>query len=280
MKIIWRFWIVVWVGLACAQPVRAQISTPFSGGEYHENDLLHVGIHFTYRLSYYVIAHRDGWELMSVTLPDGSSKGDFESITSYPSGNNIGVGIPVDLRLNGNLNLMFSPTFYPQFDGLNMGESIRFRYIGSDPDVKRHRQIGGGDDELNHASFDFPLHLKFRSDEKYLDRRASLGRYKLYMLAGGKYSTNINNNKYYRTSLDGLTPYQYPLISKSGFFSWEAGAGLDVFFTYFKMSLEARFAQSLGSVLDHDSPHAVSSLYMHPIERARLRSFQFSIFLE
>lgn len=273
--------IVVLGSLGVSKPVHGQmISLPFSGGEYNEADPIHIGIHFTYRVSHYLIAHKTGWETMSAPQPATGRNVNFESITSYPSGHNIGVGIPVDWRVNENLHLMFSPTFYPQFDGMLASEAIYFRYVGvSEPNEKRHRKIGS-DAELNHASFDFPLHLKFRSDEKYIDRRAGIGRYKLYMLAGGKFTTNVDNKKFYR----GLGPpgdaHLYPLISKSGFPSWEAGAGVDLFFTFFKMSLEARFAQSFGSVLDHESPHALVSPYMAPIEKARLRSFQFTIILE
>ncbi len=289
MKLLLKFGIILVAILGLLRPVHAQISLPFRGGEYNESEPIHVGIHFTYRMSHYVIAHKQGWEQMSAPLPGSGNVVNFKSITSHPSGHNIGVGIPIDWRINGNLNLMFSPTFYPQFSGLNMGESIRFIY-GEDELIKRTRRFGNSntsaanydpeDDYFNFPSFDFPLHLKFRSDAKYIDSRARLGKYKLYMLAGGKYTVNVDRNKHYSGQLGGLGADQLPLIAKGGFPSWEAGAGIDLFFTFFKMSLEARFAQSFGSALDHDSPYAVGNPFMAPIERARLRSFQFSVILE
>lgn len=267
----------------------AQIRIAFSG-EYDEKAPLHVGIFYTYMNARYIAEKSKDWTNQST-----QEIGNIRAIWA-PSGHGIGLGIPIDYRINSNLNLMFSPTFV-------VSQNQQLRFIGNIPVVhegdtisaflyKRHKEeppLGNVTtasnpadkstvDRGNFPAFEFPLHFKFRSDPKYLNRKQNM--YKMYLLAGAKYTTHIGRNKFYN-NLDFSTT-KIPLVVRSGFFSYEAGVGLDIFFPYFKLSPELRFSQSVNSLLDKNHPGLIDypSPYMNSLDRLLLRSFQFSLFFE
>jgi len=71
-----------------------------------------------------------------------------------------------------------------------------------------------------------------------------------------------------------------PLIVKPSFISWEAGLGVEIYFTYFKMSPELKFSQSLSSILDHHNVLAQDNQFMAPLDKAFLRNIKFSIIFQ
>ncbi len=67
------------------------------------------------------------------------------------------------------------------------------------------------------------------------------------------------------------------LVTKRGYVSLEAGLGVALYLTYFKLTPEIKFSQSVQNVLEtsvHGNP------FQTPIDQLFLRSFQVSLFFE
>lgn len=252
-----------------------RITFPF-GGAYDENQVLHLGFFFTYQTSYYKVSKNKDWQ-----LSDGGVSGQKLVGMSTPAATGgVGFGIPVDIRLGGNANFIIRPTYLifasQSLDYTFLNESTGERTTIS----KYHKEdientSASSTMDRNFFAFEMPVLLKFKSDMKQIYGE---DKYRGYIVGGAKFSRNIGRNKYY----DGLTenpPARMPLIVKPYYFSYEAGAGVDIYFEYFKMSAELKWSQSINSILDKKLDRGPNP-FMQPIDKLLLRSLQFSLIFE
>ena len=93
-------------------------------------------------------------------------------------------------------------------------------------------------------------------------------------MAGGKYSFEVVPEK----EEPGTLPFEMILRTKRGYFSYEAGLGVELYLEYFKMTPEIKFSQSLHNILG--KPHQEPNPFHSPIDKMFLRSIQFSLFFE
>lgn len=255
---------------------QGRISLPFSSA-YDEDAVLLLGIQYNYVNQNYQLKLSENWQTYSIGYEDEQKNilGNPQSIHSHNS-HGFSVSIPLDVRANPNLYFNFSPSFlFINNSGID--------YTSQDSTKtslrRRTRHTIGNSTGTNFNTFEFPLAVKFRSDEKYLKNK--FNRYRAYMLGGVRYSRLIGINKEYR----GWENQQRekvpdPLIVKPQHTSWEVGLGADIFFPYFKVSPEIRFSQSFGSVLDKTHKLVEGNQFMAPLEKAYLRNIYVSLIFQ
>lgn len=259
-----------------------KISLPFSSS-YDENAFLLLGIQYNMVTQSYQLGLKKDWQSHTIDYGDTDLKtlGDLKSIQSKPTAG-FSVGIPVDIRANDNLYFTFNPSFL-FFNGLGI-EYTSMNLIDADKDnalktiTRRHRHVATDNDGTNFNAFEFPLSVKFRSDEKILKNK--FNRYRAYLIGGARYTRWIGINGEYE-ALKNL-PSEIPpnIIMKSGYFSWEAGLGADIFFAYFKMSPELKFNQSFTNVFDKKHELNKGNQFMAPIEKGLIRNVYLSLIFQ
>jgi hypothetical protein len=111
---------------------------------------------------------------------------------------------------------------------------------------------------------DFPLELKLKSD-RIMDFRA-------YIVGGVKWTETIGRGN----SQPVLDPLQANVKNVSGFGSYEAGLGCDIYFEYFKLSPEIKLTNSFGNVLVQQP----NNPYSLPISKLFLHTIMFTLYFE
>lgn len=155
----------------------------------------------------------------------------------------IGIGGIANVKLTKNLDLRFTPMF------VFSDRKIMFKY-----------DDGTEIEKKNSATLtELPLSLKLKSER--------LGNFRFFMLGGLKYAFDIASRK----NIDKLTD----LTFKRNYLSYEAGLGLDIYFEWFKVSPELKVSHSLNDILKHEG-----NPFNTPIEKAKLRSFTFSLIFQ
>lgn len=251
---------------------QGRISLPFSS-VYDEDAMLLIGIQYNYVNQNYQLKLKENWQNYSIDYGDNINHlGELKSIRSNNS-HGLSVSIPMDFRVNANLYLTFSPSFL--FIN-NSGIEYMSKDSNIEPIIRRTRHNIGNITGTNFNSFEFPLSVKLRSDEKYLKNK--FNRYRGYILAGLRYSRLIGIDKEYQ----GWEKQQneaipHPIIVKSSYPSWDIGFGADIFFPYFKLSPEIRFNQSFGNFLDTGHNLAKDNKFMAPLQKAYLRNIYVSL---
>lgn len=255
---------------------QSRISLPFTSA-YDENAILLMGIQYNYVNQNYQLTLKNGWQKTYINYPLPEKKvelGDISSIHSYNS-HGFSVSIPVDIRANEHLYFNFSPSFL-------FVNNSGVKYGGADTTSWIHGTVyRAGQKSTNFNSFEFPLAIKYRSDEKTFKNKFT--RYRGYILGGARYSRFIGINKEHKELSDArlaLPSMFLPLIVQPSYFSWEAGIGVDLFFPYFKMSPEIRFSQSFRSVLNHDHGLAKGNIFMDPLEKGMIRNIYVSLIFQ
>jgi hypothetical protein len=110
---------------------------------------------------------------------------------------------------------------------------------------------------------EFPLSIKIKSDR--------LGNFRAYMLGGVKYSMLISS----KTNAENISPVDKLVRNVSGYASYEAGIGFDIYFEYFKLSPEFKMANSFKNVLVPEN-HP----YSRPIDKLFLHTIMFTLYFE
>lgn len=275
------FFIIAAVLFSMSSFGQRKISLPFSSS-YNEDATILLGIQYNAVIQSYQLQLRDGWQKHSIDYGDNdqNSLGELKSIQSKP---NIGfsVGIPIDIRANENLYFTFNPSFL-FFNGLG----IEYQSTGSKPQwegksiTRKQRHVATSADGSNFNAFEFPLSIKFRSDEKILKNK--FNRYRAYLIGGARYTRWIGVNGEYKGILQQNPESAVPhsLVMKPGYLSWEAGLGADIFFAYFKMSPEIKFNQSFGNVFDPSHKLAQYNNFMTPIDKGLIRNIYVSLIFQ
>lgn len=267
------------VSLLCSLFFVAQaqrkMTFPF-GGEYNEDQVLHLGFFFTYQTAYYKATKNDNWQ----QTDGGNEQQKLRGISTPSATGGVGFGIPVDIRLGGNTNFILRPTYL-----IFANQSVNYTFLntetGEQVTIKKYHKedieanASGEQMDRNFFTFEMPVLLKFKSNMKQLYGE---DRYRGYIVGGVKWTRNIGRNKYYNNLTDN-PPARMPLIVKPYHFSYEAGVGVDLFFDYFKMSAELKWSQSMGNVLDKKWNNRPNP-FMDPIDKLLLRNIQFSLIFE
>lgn len=221
-----------------------------------DDEQLHFGFTFQYIASEFKILKFDNWKERFPDLNNPPSnnliESELKSMTS-PVTPGFGLGFVADFRMGNNTNLRFTP-------GMIFADRV-VDYEFEDPtfDIKKIVQT---------SLVELPLGIKLKSD-----RRKN---FRAYMIAGGKYSIDITSKKKTDNSL--LTTEAKNIKNLKNTLWYEAGFGFDLYFDYFKMSPEIKFAQSLKSVLD--GRDRLENPYTSPIDKLFIRNFQFSLYFE
>lgn len=252
------------------------ISFPF-GNNYDEDAQLLIGIQYNYIAQNYRLILQKNWQELPLdyAIDDIAYLGKLKSISS-PTKSGLSVGIPFDYQPTSNVALNFSPSFV-----FMNGQKIRYTSLDENLGSidRSQRQSLNSTTGSNFNLFEFPLNLKFKSEEKHVGKY-NQGRYKGYLVGGIRLSKFIGINKDYR-QLESLKVNNqiYPdnIIVKSQYISWEAGFGAEILFNNFKISPELKFNQSIGNVLDNNHNLATANKFMAPLEKAYLRNIYFSL---
>lgn len=264
-----------------------KISLPFSSA-YNEDATILLGIQYNMVSQSYQLQLKKDWQMNPIDYGEGDANtlGELKSIQSKP---NIGfsVGIPVDFRVNENLYFTFNPSFL-FFNGLgveytplqpNLPTTTEIDSPIISPLTRRQRHVKGSSDGSNFNAFEFPLSIKFRSDEKILKNK--FNRYRGYLIGGARYTRWIGINGEYDALMENSArDIPHSLIMKPGYLSWEVGFGADIFFAYFKMSPEIKFNQSFNNVFDSNHSLAQSNQFMAPIDRGLIRNIYVSLIFQ
>ena len=217
-----------------------------------DEDRVSFGYSFQYLTSEYKILKNPSWR---DPFPDPSAKlGQLNSISSDLTAG-LGLMLLAKYKLTNHVDIRLSPAYV-------FGNDLKFKY------TYRSLNPDGSAEELQKITkssiVEFPLDLKLKS-ERLLDN------FRFYMLGGLKYSLDITSRK----SKAIVSEREKSLMLKRNYFSYEAGLGLEIYFQHFKMSPEFKVAYALNDMLKRE-PNAFDM----PIEKAKLRSFTFSLIFE
>jgi hypothetical protein len=226
--------------LICSNVLRAQV--PAWGGGADQNDLS-FGFTFGYLTNNYKIIKQPNWR--APFFDQGTNKYITDSLNSITSNKQPGfsIGFITRYRLTDHLEARITPSLVLA-DG-----SLSYTYVDPSENVTKQVQT---------TTVDFPLLLKLKSDR--------IGDFRAYLLGGVKYTLAIgkgdsNNN----TSSD---PLNAQVKTASGFASYEAGLGCDIYFEFFKLSPEIKISNSIGNVLvTQNQPFSspISKLFLHTL---------------
>lgn len=269
------------VAMACfTYNVNAQkkISLPFSS-TYDEDAPILIGIQYTLVSQNLQLTLKDNGARYPIDYPDGDIDhlGEVRSIYDA-SGLGFSVALPIDMRASDNLYI----TFHPSFLFVNkLGVEFTPTNLEAEAIIKRQKHILGSKEGSNYNAFEFPLSIKFRSDEKFFLHKEN--RFRAYMTAGARYTKWLAMNKDYKaleTNMNANQPITRPLVMKPGYLSWEAGLGMDIFLPYFKVSPEVKFNQSFGNVLDNQTNIASNNKFMGSLDKGLIRNIYFGLIFQ
>ena len=239
-------YLVVFVLLFCCKPVFAQ-RVPAWGGGADQQDLS-FGFSFTYVATDFKIDKQANFRDAYLDENGIRIKGPLNSISSKTTPG-FGVGFLTRYRLTEHLEVRTTPSL------IFADRTLHFSYVDPSEDV---------DKKVQTTSVDVPLQIKLKSDR--------LGDFRAYVIGGVKYTQAIGSKKNADANLD----LSEKLIKNvSGFASYEAGIGCDIYFEFFKLSPEIKISNSIGNVLLREN-HP----YASPISRLGLHTFMFSLIFE
>jgi hypothetical protein len=219
-----------------------------------DGEQLHFGFKFAYLSSEYKIQKIEKWKGPFIDpfneLPMINSPLKSLSSTVIPG---FGLGFVADYKLGDNANARFTP-------GMVFSDAV-VNYEFEDPSLSVQKKVVGTVIEL-------PFGIKLKSD-----RRKN---FRAYIIGGAKYTIDIVSKK--KTDDIAFAPEAKYLKNLKNTIWYEAGVGFDLYFEFFKMSPEIKFAQSRKSVLkDIDR---LENPYTAPINKLFVRNIQFSLFFE
>ncbi|MBE9602153.1 outer membrane beta-barrel protein [Pedobacter sp. MC2016-24] len=223
-----------------------------------DDNTLHFGFTFQYISSEFKFLKKRDWtkpfyDKQDETLPPIKATDTLNALYSKTSPG-FGIGLLVNLKVSEHSDLRFTPTLVFN-DRLAYYD---FNVNGAPATIERRVQA---------TMVDLPISFKLKSDRR--------NNFRAYMIGGAKYSVDISSKK--KTNDDPNSALEKFLKNKRGFFSAEAGLGMDLYFEYFKMSPEIKLSYSLNNILtDGGKPSAFSQ----PIDKLMLRHVTFSLFFE
>jgi hypothetical protein len=239
-------YLLIILSFFCGERLFAQ-SVPKWGGGADEKDVS-FGFSFSYVSSYYKIDKNANWRSPFIDK-DGIKVTDPLTSISSPSSQGFAVGFLTRLRITEHLEAKITPSL------VFADRNLSYTYVT--PSLNTIKSVQS-------TSVDFPLLVKLKSDR--------IGDFRAYILGGVKYTQAIGS----RSNADAsLAPIDKHVKNISGFGSYEAGLGCDIYFEFFKLSPEIKLSNSFGNVLLHED-HPYSS----PIDKLSLHTLMFSLYFE
>ena len=233
------------IGLTISMKALAQDN--WGGGV--DDEVLHFGFAFQYVTTELKVLKSADWmnSIDPGTGQPNSSGGSLTSISS-PAKPGFGLGLVTDLKVTNFSNLRFTPSL-----------------VFADKELQYGYQSVVLVKKVQSTTVELPLGIKVKSE-----RRKN---FRAYMIAGGKYSRNIVSKK--KLDDTDMIEQETRVWMRRGYFSYEAGLGLDFYFEYFKMSPEIKFSQSFTSVLERRN-----NAFDRPVDRLFHKGIQISLFFE
>ncbi|HTM98135.1 MAG TPA: outer membrane beta-barrel protein [Pedobacter sp.] len=207
------------------------------------------GYSFQYISAEYKIWKNTNWRDPYFDSDGNRVTDSLTSISSKPTPG-FAIGFVANGKITNHLDARFTPTL------VFSDRVTNYTYNIGDPIAKKTQA----------TMIDMPVSLKLKSDR--------LVNFRAYVLGGIKYSLDMASNKK-QNNADVLDEQAKFLRNKRHFLSYEAGAGMDFYFPFFKMSTELKVSHSFKDVLKHEN-----TAFANPIEKAKLRHFTFSLFFE
>jgi len=229
----------------CGNLLLAQ--APAWGGAADQNDFS-PGFSFSYVSNYYKIVKKPNWR--NPYFDPGVNRYITDSAKSIGSNPTPGfaIGLMLRYRLTDHIEARIGTSF------IFADRSLFYAYDTPSQDVTKSVQT---------TTEDFPLEFKLKSD-RIQDFRG-------YLLSGIKYSQAIGRGQDQST----IDPLERNVKNVSGFGSWEAGIGCDIYFEFFKLSPEIKISNSFGNVLLPDGEP-----FSAPISKLSLHTIMFSLYFE
>jgi hypothetical protein len=220
---------------------------PAWGGGADQTDLA-FGFSFTYVSSNYKIIKQPNWR--NPYFNPGTNTYITDSLNSIVSKPDAGfaIGFISRYRITEHLEARITPTL------VFADRQLYYDYPNASLDVTKSIQT---------TTVDFPLELKLKSD-RIQDFRA-------YVLGGIKYSQAVGRGQE-ETNID---PLERDVKNVTGFGSYEAGIGCDIYFEFFKLSPEIKISNSFGNVLVPENQP-----FSSPISKLFLHTIMFSLYFE
>ena len=229
----------------CSNMLLAQ--APAWGGGADQNDLA-FGFSFTYVTSNFKIVKQPSWRNPYYDPGVGHDITDsVSSITSKPTAG-FAIGFISRYRIDEHVEVRVTPSL------IFADRSIFYTYDTPSENVVKSTQT---------TTVDFPLEVKLKSDR--------IQDFRMYIMGGIKYSEAIGRGNNQPT----LDPLQMVVKNTSGFGSYEAGLGCDIYFEFFKLSPEIKLSNSFNNVLVHDG-----TPFSAPISKLSLHTLMFSLIFE
>lgn len=217
------------------------------GGGADQNDLS-FGFSFSYLQNSFKIIKQPNWRQPFVDPETGLPVSSPLNSISSKNTPGFAVGFLTRYRLTEHLEARVTPSL------VFADRTVRYNYANPDEDITKSVQT---------TTVDFPLQLKLKSDR--------IGNMRAYLVGGLKYSGIIGS----KTDAANTTPMERSLKNVSGYSSYEAGFGFDIYFEYFKLSPEIKLSNSFGNILmTENTPFAA------PINKLSLHTFMFSLYFE
>ncbi|MDN5285129.1 MAG: hypothetical protein JWR38_1403 [Mucilaginibacter sp.] len=240
-------YLIVFIMILCSSRLFAQERVPAWGGGADLQDFS-FGFSFAYVNSEYKITKKPDWrnpyfdvannQFITAPLNSISSK-------SLPG---FSVGFVTRYSFTDHLEVRFTPSL------VFADRNLTYTYTNTDQATTKVVQT---------TTIDAPLSFKVKSDR--------LGDFRAYILGGVKYSQAIGSKKNDINSdmLDKLVK------NTTGFASYEAGLGCDIYFEFFKLSPQIKISNSFGNILKPEN-----NPYSYPISKLSLHTLMFSLFFE
>ncbi len=223
-----------WIGIMiCSFPLLAQI-----GGKdnYNFRDFnrksYYFGINIGFNNSGYKI-QQSGFFINndSIKVTEGKSE----------------IGVNMHMVTNLKLGEYFDFRFLPGFSFAQRG--LQFTSVVNSEVIER---------KIESVFFELPFHIRFKS-EPYKDKR-------LFVVAGLKYSYDVQTNSKSRKSLIKIAPHD---------FQYEIGVGMQMFYPYFIFSPEIKFSRGLGNILIYDKTQNEARVLENVVSQIFTISFNF-----
>lgn len=216
-----------------------------------DDDDFNWGYSFQYISAEYKIWKKSDWR---TPVPDEFGNpitSELTSISSKPTPG-FAIGFIANRKITNRLDLRFTPSL--------VFSDRKISYTYTDPEANLIPK------KIQATMIDLPLGLKLKSDR--------LMNFRAYILGGLKYSIDMASAKK-QNNAEVRDEREKYINNKKNFLSYEAGAGMDFYFPFFKMSTEIKVSQSFKNIIVHEN-----TAFAQPIDKAKLRHFTFSLFFE
>lgn len=238
--------LIIFILMLCSNLLFAQRVPAWGGGADLQD--LSFGFSFAYVSSDFKITKKPDWRTPFTDPETGLPVTDQLNSISSKNLPGFSVGFLTRYRLTEHLEARLTPSL------VFADRNLTYTYVNTTESVTKQVQT---------TTIDVPLSLKIKSDR--------IGDFRAYILGGVKYSHAIGSKKN-DANLDMLDKL---VKNKTGYTSYEAGLGCDIYFEFFKLSPEIKISNSLGNVLVPENQP-----FSSPISKLSLHTIMFSLFFE